>query len=341
LEFLPMVDPVELAMALDGLEEAGLRQAGPRTWETENAGSMADALESLPFETLPGGVKVTENDENGVVSEFSGTEFLDWVGEGKDIRETASLRRGEVYHEWPEDTGVPSTTGGKEGTFFGDSLSVDPRQQETPLSARQMRRLKARPRGRQASLRQATGEPDQDYDHEFYDKLVQALASAGFPGAKHREFDKYQGVYLKVPNCGKFWVKDVYSEGQRTDDTSKYKYQSAVLVDEDGEYSANPGDYFMMRPEDAFGGMTLVLTKVDGETVRIEEPKKSDLPDNAVVRPSTFSFEKGTTSEHYMMVEEDDPDEVEMDVVKNADGSVDAGQLIEFCETYGHEEEDI
>jgi len=56
----------------------------------------------------------------------------------------------------------------------------------------------------------ATGEPDQDYDHDFYDKIVEQLDAAGFPGATHREFDKYQGVYLNVPGIDKFWVRSVF-----------------------------------------------------------------------------------------------------------------------------------
>lgn len=51
-----------------------------------------------------------------------------------------------------------------------------------------------------------TGEADQDYDHEMMDKIVSDLAAAGFPGARHREFDKYRGVYLEIPNVGKLWL---------------------------------------------------------------------------------------------------------------------------------------
>jgi len=50
-----------------------------------------------------------------------------------------------------------------------------------------------------------TGEPDQDYDHATFDKIVKLLAQAGYPGARHREFDKYQGVYLQVPGVDTFW----------------------------------------------------------------------------------------------------------------------------------------
>lgn len=49
-----------------------------------------------------------------------------------------------------------------------------------------------------------TGEPDQDYDHAFYDQVVAQLEAEGFE-ASHREFDKYQGVYIKVRGIGKFW----------------------------------------------------------------------------------------------------------------------------------------
>jgi hypothetical protein len=51
-----------------------------------------------------------------------------------------------------------------------------------------------------------TGEPDQDYDHDLMNEIVAGLTKAGYPGARHREFDKYQGVYLFVPNVGKFWL---------------------------------------------------------------------------------------------------------------------------------------
>lgn len=50
-----------------------------------------------------------------------------------------------------------------------------------------------------------TGEPDQDYDHSVYDQIVQQVAAAGYPGGKHREFDKYSGVYITIPGVDKFW----------------------------------------------------------------------------------------------------------------------------------------
>lgn len=51
-----------------------------------------------------------------------------------------------------------------------------------------------------------TGEPDQDYDHDLMNGLVVALEKAGYPGGWHREFDKYQGVYMVVPGVDKFWL---------------------------------------------------------------------------------------------------------------------------------------
>jgi hypothetical protein len=51
-----------------------------------------------------------------------------------------------------------------------------------------------------------TGEADQDYDQGFYDLLVEELEQAGITGARHKEFDKYQGVYLFIPHVGKFWT---------------------------------------------------------------------------------------------------------------------------------------
>jgi hypothetical protein len=62
-----------------------------------------------------------------------------------------------------------------------------------------------------------TGEPDQDYDHEFWDGIVAELKKAGFQ-AQHKEFDKYQGVYLRVSSPSKrwkFWRVDDYYTGQK------------------------------------------------------------------------------------------------------------------------------
>ncbi len=72
---------------------------------------------------------------------------------------------------------------------------------------------------RSSLKKKATGEPDQDYDKAAYDQMVAQLEAAGFPGATHREFDKYQGVFLRVPGVDKFWGVDSFFTGQRTDET--------------------------------------------------------------------------------------------------------------------------
>jgi hypothetical protein len=60
-----------------------------------------------------------------------------------------------------------------------------------------------------------TGEPDQDYDHGPWDAIVRELDYQGVKGVTHREFDKYQGTYLRVPYVGKFWLgEDSFDNGQ-------------------------------------------------------------------------------------------------------------------------------
>jgi len=59
------------------------------------------------------------------------------------------------------------------------------------------------------------GEPDQDYDHEFFDTLKKVLRLNGFD-SNHREFDKYQGVYLHVQGVDTFWIAECYVTGTVT-----------------------------------------------------------------------------------------------------------------------------
>jgi hypothetical protein len=66
-----------------------------------------------------------------------------------------------------------------------------------------------------------TGEPDQDYDHEPWDEIVRQLEAAGIHGAYHREFDKYQGVYLNVPHVGKFWHLGGFDDVLFNEDTEE------------------------------------------------------------------------------------------------------------------------
>lgn len=141
----------------------------------------------------------------------------------------------------------------------------------------------------------ATGEADQDYDHEFYDKIVEDLAKAGFDGAYHEEFDKYQGVYIEVPGIGTYWGVEYFVRGERSDDVTKYKYRRAVLMGADGgEYSANKHDYWNFPKGKPMEGSTLVLTTMDGEDKIIENPTIEDFPNDGEVMRSTFTFKEGT-----------------------------------------------
>ena len=58
-----------------------------------------------------------------------------------------------------------------------------------------------------------TGEADQDYDHGPLDAIVRELDYNGIKGTTHREFDKYQGIYLRIPGVDKFWAIDGYWGG--------------------------------------------------------------------------------------------------------------------------------
>lgn len=178
-----------------------------------------------------------------------------------------------------------------------------------------------------------TGEADQDYEKEFYDELVKQLAAAGYKGATHREFDKYQGVVLSVPGVDKFWVKDFFTRGEIDDVDKRKPYRSSSLTSPEGEeVSSSRGDYFQLPPTYVFKGYTLVLTKQNGETVTKKNPKLSDLSDIGDVM-HTFSYKRGSMSEHTIMYPEHD-NKVEIEVVKDADGKVQAAGLIRYCKTH-------
>lgn len=111
-----------------------------------------------------------------------------------------------------------------------------------------------------------TGEPDQDYDHEFYSAVCKKLKKAGFGDCSHREFDKYQGVYISIPGFGKLWTKDVYYSG--------------------------------VKKKEAGSG-------------------------------STFSYEKGTETEHVLLWPEGEEEDFEIEVTRK-DGKVDVSQLTSY-----------
>lgn len=125
-----------------------------------------------------------------------------------------------------------------------------------------------------------TGEPDQDYDTEHFDTIVNALAKVGIK-AKHKEFDKYQGVYLDLAKGGKslgrYFQIDYYVTGKPKKSNAKYK--KAQLVDQEGNtYSANRDDYFQMNDDEEFEDHDLLLVSKDGTSETIHNPKKKDLP---------------------------------------------------------------
>ena len=92
-----------------------------------------------------------------------------------------------------------------------------------------------------------TGEADQDYDHGPWDAIVRELEYNGIPGATHREFDKYQSIYLNIPGVGRFWMtedslSDVFALVPDEDDAHN-GYQPRILVPfwetDNGEWTAD------------------------------------------------------------------------------------------------------
>lgn len=117
-----------------------------------------------------------------------------------------------------------------------------------------------------------TGESDQDYDTDIYDAICTYIQAETGKKATHREFDKYQGVYIDVEGKGKFWTTDFQVLGNRT--TPVNPDAGAVLIGPDGEEtSANQGDYFQLPKAHVFEGW--VLRKGGQE---IENPTVADLP---------------------------------------------------------------
>jgi hypothetical protein len=172
-----------------------------------------------------------------------------------------------------------------------------------------------------------TGEPDQDYDQDFYNAVCKKLKKAGFD-CSHREFDKYQGVYIKITSPSvKLWTTDMYVSGKPKKDNAKYS--RAILVDnEGGTNSATRGDYFNLPKTHVFKNMTLVLTDLQGKKNKIENPKISDLPDLLDVR-STISFE-GSETHHYTLQSDSDGKEME---VTYRDGDVDVSGVTKYLKS--------
>lgn len=177
---------------------------------------------------------------------------------------------------------------------------------------------------------QEAGEADGDYNHKLYQAICDALNAAGL-NATHREFDKYQGVYIQVKGL-RLWANDISVSGERTDNVQKYRYRSAYLEAPDGErYSASPGDYFMLNPTAQFSedDTVLVLVKMDGSEDVIENPTKADLPKEGEVAPGTFSMKPGSS---VFVVSLTDDDGVEIaDVTVSEDyQTVDVSELVDL-----------
>ena len=124
----------------------------------------------------------------------------------------------------------------------------------------------------------ATGEPDQDYDHETYNAITNLIKVNCGIIARHREFDKYQGVYVAVPGVGMFWTVDRFVVGKHKKPDAKY--QSAELINSDGDnVSYTRGDYFLNQPDLVLKDYILKLTDFQGKKTVIQNPKVKDLPD--------------------------------------------------------------
>jgi hypothetical protein len=187
---------------------------------------------------------------------------------------------------------------------------------------------KIRVRENPRRVRSNTGEPDQNYDHAFFNEIVRQLARAGFKGATHHQFDLYQGVYLNVPGVDKFWIVDSFVRGT-SDRESGVKWRAAQLVDRDGSiFSATRGDYFMKPPDFVFEDFTLRLQGFDGKWKDIDNPTVGDLPDLLEVQRS-IALKKGTKIDITTFQGEHSEDKIE--VSQTESGKVDASELVEFC----------
>jgi hypothetical protein len=178
----------------------------------------------------------------------------------------------------------------------------------------------------------ATGEPDQEYDLDFFNKIKLALEESGFE-AVHREFDKYQGVYLDVFKEGqkvdRFWIVDSFVQGDEKKNPA-HKWKSATLIDSNGdETSANQGDYFQLEDDQVFENCQLILVDMAGNESIIENPKKSDLPDLLSVQTG-IEFQN-TPDEVYLFKGEKQAEDADpIPVIQEADGQVHAEELVDY-----------
>lgn len=94
-----------------------------------------------------------------------------------------------------------------------------------------------------------TGEPDQDYDHEIYNSIVDEIADMGYE-SYHREFDKYQGIYIQIKDVDKFWFDDISYDGDDVlfviypENDPDIKFEGGVYKSDHGEWIAQLGREF-------------------------------------------------------------------------------------------------
>jgi hypothetical protein len=168
-----------------------------------------------------------------------------------------------------------------------------------------------------------TGEPDINYKEPEMDKIVAALEDKGLE-AYYKEFDKYQGVYLVIKDnkrSKKFWWTDTYSRGTWGDGF----VSSELIDDENYASSGNAGDYWDLPDDYVFQDMMLIYKyRKNGkvETTRIDNPKKSDLPD-ITAKESEF-----TAKQEIMEFTLDGTDDVSIEYV------VDSGNINQFLEFF-------
>lgn len=109
-----------------------------------------------------------------------------------------------------------------------------------------------------------TGEPDQDYNKDFYNAVCKKLKKAGFE-CSHREFDKYQGVYIQVKNPNvKIWTTDEYVTGVKSKPTTPHEYSFTF---EKGTETY----HYVLQPED---GPELEVTYKEDGSANVSELTK-------------------------------------------------------------------
>jgi hypothetical protein len=122
------------------------------------------------------------------------------------------------------------------------------------------------------------------------------------------------------------WTKDVIVRGKTKKNGPKYA--KAYLINKDGEKSsAMIGDYFMKKDSYVFKGETLVLIDQKGKEEKIENPKKSDLPDLGEVGFPGFD---GKTSEVMIMHGDKKDGEFEVEIGK---GKADVNDLVHYLDS--------